>query len=167
MIHSLSILPLSFHISAWDRQVEAICASWDGTPYMEGKHRRGVAVDCVHFGGEVLDSLYGTSKTRELTILRGDTCLHNGEAIRRAMAAFLRLYDADRLPEATTYTVEAGDILVVGPRFSGPGHLMIVGGASGRLWHATQRGVACTGYGVSETERLFAVYRPLHKDRWL
>ncbi len=167
MILSLTILPLTFRSSIWDRQVEAICGAWDGTPYMEGKHRRGVAVDCVHFGGEVLDSLYGTSKTREMTILRGDTCLHNGEAIRRAMLAFLRLYEIDRLPEASHYNIEAGDFLVIGPRNGGPGHLMIAGGVPGRLWHATRVGVACTGYGVPETEKLFAVYRPKNKDRWL
>ncbi len=164
---TLVLLPLYFRPSPWDRQVEAVCAPWSGTPYMEGKHRRGVAVDCVHFGGEVLDTLYGTSKTGELAILRGDTCLHNGEAIRRAMLAFLRLYEADRLPEASVYFVEAGDVLVIGPRNGGPGHLMIVGGSPGRLWHASSAGVCFTGYGANETEKLYAIYRPKNKDRWL
>lgn len=165
MISCTVPLRFEFRPAPWGERVEAVCRSWENTPYLEGQCLKGKAADCVHFFSAVMDELYGTDRTSLLRRVRGDTSLHNKEAVVRAMRAILKTYTGQN--EVTDGSLEPGDVVVTGPANGGPGHVMVAGGRRGVLWHCTrQTGVQQTGYGILTLEKLFAVYRACDKDTW-
>ena len=67
----------------------------------------------------------------------------------------------------TEQTVEPGDIVIVGPRGGGPGHILVAGARPSSLYHAISTRVVRAGCMVYDPFVLFRIYRPTYKKDWL
>jgi len=157
-------LQLSFQETAWDETVERSCASWEGTPYRHGKHFKGIGVDCLHFAAAVLDDLYGSSISASLKSLAPDACVHNREGVAAAVRALMTYF-----PGMERYhgdCLQAGDLVITGPRSTATASHLMVAGSQGRLWHASSPRVCYTGYGITQSQVLVGIYRSFKKELW-
>lgn len=104
---------------------------WRPTRYGIGQQCRGVAADCVRFVCGVLDDLSG--KQTPLRTLPPDTCFHDPELAHLGMQRVRQLYEPTI--EIEDGTVQPGDVIVTGPRGTGPCHALIVGPQRNTAWH--------------------------------
>ena len=166
----MKILHFKFLDRAWGARVDKFCEGWLGTPYIEGACIPGRGVDCVRFAGSVLDHLYLENRRKDIRRVKGDTSLHNPKLVKAAMRDILRLYPKHErvFPERAVYKVNPADILVSGPENGGPGHVMVVGGAPGKIWHCSSPlGVQLIGYALPANHKLYAVFRATDRElRW-
>ena len=125
---------------------------------------RGAGVDCVRFGACVLDELYGDGMAGASIMpeIPQDAAWHNRRAVMRVVRLFQRIYPVTKVVDDV---VEPGDVVIVGPRAGGPAHVLIAGVR--QLWHAIMPAVAPTGLTFSRDMRLFRIYRPQEKHRWI
>ncbi len=147
----------------WVQRLEAVLASWEGTPYVGGQQAKGDGVDCIRFGCAVLDELYALPRT-PLPIRAADASMHDRPGSMSVMRQIIRRY-----PHHTIITdgmVEPGDIFVVGPAQGGPGHMMIVGPARNTVWQASATKVHFTGLYLPSGATLFRVYRMVDRETW-
>lgn len=160
-----NVLHLNYIPKLWDDKVEAICSSWNGTPYKLNGCKKGWEADCIHFGAAVLDELYGVSHSRNLQSLPADACVHNKKGVMKAVRALLNAYPSHR--QVMDGTLESGDLVILGPASKEPtaAHLRIAG-KQGRLWQCTNVGVHVTGCVISDREMLVSIYRASDKVLW-
>lgn len=159
-------LPINWSTSPLDAAVETACAAWDGVPFFSGGNSR-LGIDCSHFAGRVLDSLSGTTRSTGLRCLPPHLGMldPDGSEVRSAMRRFLECYP--ELAQHSDTAVQAGDLLVTGPKTGGPGHIYVVGGEPGRLWSSTVGvGVCYSSFFLDVKEALYRVYRA-DKSCWL
>jgi hypothetical protein len=148
---------------AWVARLERILLSWEDTPYSPGQQEKREGVDCIRFGCAVLDELYCRPET-DLPPRAADASMHDREGAFSVMREIMRRY-----PNHVTVTdgqVEPGDILVVGPRNGGPGHMMIVGHARNTVWQASASKVHFTGLYLPWGATLFRVFRMTDREKW-
>jgi len=141
--------------------------AWIGTRYASGQRCRGVVADCVGFVFGAIDGLDGRPRAQAPSMPR-DVAFHSPEDAERALRALRELYEPVRAlgPEAL---LEPGDVLVVGPKFGGPGHAMLVGPEPRTIWHCTpgagvHRAGWCLGDGY---EVLHGAFRMDDRAGWL
>ena len=149
----------------WDSRVESICESWEGTPYRLNRGRRGLGVDCLHFGASVLDELYGIKHSKDLNSLPPDACVHNRKGVIVAARALFSKYPAmERVQDSF---VEAGDLVCLGKAdtLNSTQHLMVAG-RPGKLWHATIPHVHSIGIMIPLDLKLVCIYRASDKEKW-
>lgn len=151
-------LPLVWRkVSRWHSDtVKAAIEHWEGTPYVLGSQAPGRSggTDCVRFMAAVLDRLFW--KRTAIETLPQDQALHDRAGAIAAMLSIRKLYMPNRV--VRDGTLEPGDVLVLGPRNGGPGHVMIAG-ADRFLWHAEGPGGEVVRTGLSSPLKLFRVYR--------
>ena len=150
-------------VAPWVRRLEQVLVSWEGTKYSPGQQVKGSGVDCIRFGCAVLDELYRRPLT-ELPIRAADASMHDRDGAFSVMRQIIRRY-----PDHITVrdgSVEPGDILVVGPRAGGPGHMMIVGHQTGTVWQASATKVHFTGLYLPKGATLFRTYRMVDRETW-
>ncbi len=164
MVVETRILPFHYVERPWAARVEHVCRGWAGTPYKLNGCLRGRYVDCIHLGAAVLDELFGTAHSKNLQSLPPDACVHNRRGVQKALRWLLRCYPCARVRDGS---LEAGDLVVFGhaSQSSGPSHLLIAS-VRGVLWEAARPRVRAIGYGISQLERLLAVYRVENKHLW-
>lgn len=114
-------------LAALERKLEL----WRGTRYGIGQQCRGIAADCVRFVCGVLDDLTGARN--DVVTLPPDTCFHDPDLAREGMHRVRALYDPT--VEIADGTVQPGDIIVTGPKGTGPSHALIVGPRKNTAWH--------------------------------
>lgn len=151
----------------WKRKLQAVLASWEGTPWRAGQQLKGFGggVDCVRFVVGVLDELHGLTLP-PVARLPQDASLHDRAGMMAAAHA-IRLRYPHEVIDSKAALVEAGDVVVmrVG-QAGGPGHVAIAGTGGGReLWHA------CNGAGVIRTSLaavtgVLWIWRPTRKESW-
>ncbi len=147
----------------WVKRLEKVLVSWEETPYVRGQQTKKVGVDCIRFGCAVLDELYRRPLT-SLPIRAPDAAMHDAEGAFSVMRQIIRRYpDHDTV---TDCTVEPGDILVVGPRSGGPGHMMIVGHQRNTVWQASGDRVHFTGLSLPDSVTLFRTFRMFDRESW-
>ncbi len=128
---------------------------WEGTPYRADQQSPGSGVDCVRFVCGVLDELFGLET--DARTLPQDVALHQPRMARAAMKRIMSLYSP--FETVSGLYLVGGDVLVVGERDGGPGHVMIVGSEPWTIWHATRPCVQKTGFSLPETQKVFKIYR--------
>lgn len=128
---------------------------WRGTPYRADQQAPGVGVDCVRFVCGVLDEVFG--QVTDARTLPQDVALHQPALARSAMKLIMELYSPFERVEGRSLV--GGDVIVVGPKDGGPGHVMIVGPDPFTIWHATHPRVQTTGFSLPSTQKIFRVYR--------
>lgn len=150
---------------SWVKRLERILVSWEETPYAPGQQQKGRkgGVDCIRFGCAVLDELYRRPLT-DLPPRAPDASMHDAEGAFSVMREILRRYP-DHV-DILDGNIEPGDILVVGPRSGGPGHMMIVGHQPGTVWQASADRVHFTGLYLPSTATLFRIYRMVDRESW-
>lgn len=156
-------LQLVFRETGLEGLVEKACSRWEGTPYRHGRCQVAAGVDCLHFAAAVLDALYGTEHSKNLSSLPADACVHNRSGVEAATRALLRCYPMRRVRDDS---LEAGDLVITGPYQTRTASHLMVAGQAGRLWHATVPKVGFTGYSVGLSESLICVYRAVDKELW-
>jgi hypothetical protein len=147
----------------WLKRLEKVLVSWEETPYVPGQQCKGAGVDCIRFGCAVLDELYRRPLT-DLPIRAADASMHDREGSFSVMRQIIRRY-----PDHITVedgSVEPGDILVVGPRAGGPGHMMIVGHQRNTVWQASADRVHFTGLYLPDSATLFRTFRMVDRENW-
>lgn len=146
------------------RQIAKVLGSWERTPYGAGQQCKGTAVDCVRFFAGVVDELYGYSRV-SLDRMPQDMAMHTPAGAYSVLKRMLRTYpELERIEDGS---MEPMDVLVVGHRNGGPGHVMLVGYRRNTLWHAGTRGVCWTGIGLDgEYQRVKRVYRFRNRAAW-
>ncbi|MGE3795918.1 MAG: hypothetical protein AB7I38_18610 [Dehalococcoidia bacterium] len=147
-------------------RVEGVLASWDGTPYMPGQWRKGAGADCVRFVARALEELFGVER-RPIPNLPQDSSWHNTRLVVTATQEIVRVYGPAELLRRPA-ALQPGDIVVTAPSTAGgPGHVGMVGGLPGRLWHAMPgAGVRFTGLRILG-HRFLRAYRPRDVREWL
>lgn len=152
-------------LNPWVNRLERVLASWEDTPYVPGQQRKGRdgGVDCIRFGCGVLDELYRRPLT-SLPIRAPDASMHDKEGAFSVMRQIIARYP-DHI-SVEDGSVEPGDILVVGPRSGGPGHMMIVGVQRGTVWQASADRVHFTGLSLPASATLFRVFRMVDREAW-
>jgi hypothetical protein len=137
--------------------------SWEETPYCPGQQTKSVGVDCIRFGCAVLDELYRRPLT-DLPIRAPDASMHDPDGAFSVMRQIMR-----RFPDHVAVedgSAQPGDVLVVGPRSGGPGHMMIVGHQPGTVWQAAADRVHFTGLYLPSSATLFRVFRMADRESW-
>ena len=114
-----------------------------------------MGVDCVRFVCGVLDELFGLDT--DARTLPQDVALHQPRLARAAMKRIMSLYSP--FVSVTDLRLVGGDVLVVGERDGGPGHVMIVGFEPWTIWHATKPCVQKTGFALPSSQKVFRIYR--------
>lgn len=144
--------------------------AWEGTPYESGQRFIQRGADCIGAVFGVIDRMDGRERGMAPTIPH-DTALHRPDTARAAMKVLLRAYaPAQKLRAGIggMIRVMPGDIVVMGERGGGPGHVGIVGARKNTLWHAIPgSGFHQGGWGLNKRQTLHAVYRILDRERWL
>lgn len=128
---------------------------WENTPYATDQQSPGQGVDCVRFVCGVLDELFGIET--DARTLPQDVALHQPDLARAAMKKIMSLYSP--FESVPNQRLVGGDVLIVGERDAGPGHVMIVGYEPYTIWHATTPRVQKTGFSLSDSQQIFRVYR--------
>ena len=147
--------------------VDAILWRWRGTPYRVNRCREQSGVDCVRFVVAVLEELY-RGEFGEMDKVPHDISFHDPEGARASMRNLIRQL-RERMgcwAEDVTagLTVQAGDVVVVGPEHGGPGHLMIVGMGK-RIFHSVWNAEVCPT-GLTLRYPLHRIFRPAEQERW-
>lgn len=159
-------LPVTWRSPAnpfWLPRLKSVLVSWQGTPYCVGQQQKQIGVDCIRFGCAVLDELYRRPLT-DLPIRAPDASMHDPEGAFSVMRQIVRRY-----PNHVTIedgSVEPGDVLVVGPRNGGPGHMVIVGPQPNTLWQSSGGKVHFTGLSLPGSATLFRTYRMVDREKW-
>ncbi|TRZ51606.1 MAG: hypothetical protein D4S01_04415 [Dehalococcoidia bacterium] len=165
----MKIVPLNIEgLSADDNwliesRMQKILDSWEGTPHMDGQQAKGMGVDCVRFVAAVLDELIGTKTP--IKHLPSDTAFHQRDKAVAGMRLFIKQFDGYRI--GPDEPLQAGDVLVTGPRSGGPGHAMIVG-PDGFIWQSAYKKVIKSGLeSMSVTVyKHKATMRVRNRERW-
>lgn len=165
MLH-LQWEPIPGTTPALQARMERILAEWQFTPYGSGQSLKGVAADCIGFGCGALDELDGRRRTVGAE-LPPDASLHDRKKSMKAVAKLRRLFHPAFRVRGRK--VQPFDLLVAGPAFGGPGHLMLVGPRRNTLWHCSGGcGTDRAGWALERGyETLFAVYRLADREHWL
>lgn len=149
--------------AAVTQRIEGILESWIDTPYMRGQCAKKQGVDCMRFVTAVFDELYRGVRPR-LPNIPQDASLHNRQLAWSTMRAIMRAYGPAK--HVVDGVVEPGDVVVSGPLNGGPGHAIFVAGKPSTMVHSANRSVTRTGVAVIG-QKVFRIYRPLDKERWL
>jgi hypothetical protein len=150
--------------------IDAEIRAWAGTRYMSGQQVKGVHADCVRSGTGIIDGLYGYRRTLPRNIAL-DACQHAPEAARAQFRLLLSIYPEARLLPLNPlgdYDVQPADLVVVGPRAGGPGHLIIVGAEVNTAWEAPSVGQCFRkiGIGLSAGQHVKHVLRMSDRLSW-
>lgn len=148
-----------------ERRLALILRRWEGTPYMQGQRRCGVATDCRGFAFGVFDELFGFERPEAWIIFPQDGALHNRRAAEEIAERIRVIYEADRVVDRS---MEPGDaVLMAGAGGAGPGHFLIVGPEPNAIWHAGNVRVTRTGMGFDRFhQRIVAVFRVRERSAW-
>lgn len=143
-----------------------ILRRWEGTPYMEGQRRCGVATDCRGFVLGVYDEMFGFERPEAFVVFPQDGAMHNRAESKRIADLVTSMYGAERVRDRT---LEPGDaVLMAGGGEAGPGHMLIVGVEENHVWHAGRARVTRTGIGFDRIhQRIVAVYRVAERSAWV
>lgn len=162
---TLQSMPVTWRAveSSWLKRLERVLLSWEETPYAPGQQRKGSGVDCIRFGCAVLDEMYRRPLT-DLPPRAADASMHDRDGAFAVMRQIMRRYP-DHITVEDGF-VEPGDVLVVGPRDGGPGHMMIVGHQPGTCWQASADRVHFTGLSLPTGATLFRVFRFVDRETW-
>jgi hypothetical protein len=116
----------------------------------------------VRFVCGVLDEFYGVKRTPSSPV-PDDVQFHDRRRATRAVAWMRRAYPSYRVRGTV---LQPTDVVVVGPKLGGPGHVMLAGPRYNTLWHCN-RGVGVVEAGLAfeqESQVVKAIYR-LHTIR--
>ena len=161
-----TVLQFAYKDRPWALRVDDICWSWERTPYKLNACKKKAGVDCIHFVAAVLDELYGVEHSKNLKSLPPDACVHNKEGVLAAGRALFEAYPHQRVEDKS---IEAGDLVLLGPPSTKTTSHLLIASTHGRLWQSTKTplGVLVSGYGINEDQMLVAVYRATDKEKWL
>lgn len=159
------------HDAALAAAVHAAILRWEGTRYMSGQQVRGSHADCIRFACGVLDDLYGWRRElpRNLAL---DTATHAPDEAWAQLRRLLEVYpEAEALHRDTMgyWHVEPGDVVVVGSRNGGPGHLVVVGARPNTCWESPRPGCAVREIGVGLHPKLHVkhAFRMSDRESWV
>ena len=155
----------SWRPTPYDDRLNDLFEKWKDTPYIEGQQRAGSGVDCFRFVCAVLDGMEHTKRTVEH--IPADRSIHDR---RGAFRGFKRVLERFKPFEVVKDKVlEAGDVLISGPKGGGPGHALIAGSKPLTLWHVPGVGLRVRRIGMALSQgQLFRIYRTSNKDlRWV
>lgn len=160
----MKILALDWVQTDYDEKIARLLRMWEGTPYLEGQQVPQAGVDCFRFVCGVLDAMEQVS--RDIEHIPADQSMHDRAGALAAMRSVMERYAPYEI--VLNNTVEAGDVLVTGPKGGGPGHAMLVGPTPGHLWHVPGPGKAVCRSGSGFHGELHRIYRVADKDkRWI
>jgi cell wall-associated NlpC family hydrolase len=138
-------------------RLDAILASWEGTPRMAGQRTKGVGTDCAGFVAGVLEELVGYKM--------GTVPLESAFQTRKTSVASFKLFlDAFPAEVLEDVDIEPGDVLIVGRRTQGLEHALFVGNKY--LWHCGHRGVSKTGTTLQGRMIVKKILRYKDKESW-
>ena len=140
-----------------------VLKSWEGTPYMRGQRKKGVAADCVNFVSGLFDELYRCSP---LPVIKMpiDVGIHSRRERWIANKTITRAYP-HKVLRGQDVSIEPGDLLVV-RRGQGPGHVLIAGPEKNTLWHTLPKSFV-TKTGIGQIGHVMQAWRLLEKEKWL
>lgn len=157
--------PLDFQgAQAVSERALDILEGWEGTPYISGQDRCQTGADCIGFGFRVIDELYRREPLCRPK-LPPDTAMHNRIEAARTMHRLRKLYATTE--RVRTPYLQPLDLIVVGPKGGGPGHLILVGPRRNTLWQAIKPEVCWTGWALPDEWRIFRIYRFQDRERWI
>lgn len=148
-----------------EHRLGLILRRWEGTPYLAGQRRCGVATDCRGFVLGVYDELFGFERPEAWIEFSQDGAMHNRAAAEAIADRTTAIYGAERVHDGS---IEPGDgILMACGYRAGPGHFLIAGVEPNTIWHAGHLRVTRTGFGFARRwQRIVAVYRVKGRSAW-